>query len=391
MLSARVKCSSFCSVLLFAQTAVPAEISEALERVKDDDDAVKQYGIDLGIAMCRRLIQNGTPGLHFYTLNLERSVAQILEGLGLITPKLNGAMPWKQSLVTLRSKKEDVRPIFWANRPRSYLERTIHWDEFPNGRWGDATSPAFGDLSDYHLCNFRAGTLEERRALWGANPRKPVDLFKVFADYIGGSVSRLPWCEHHIQAETVPLKDFLQRMNLFGLLTINSQPKVNGVESSDAAVGWGGPGGYVYQKAYMEFFTSASHLAKILKLAAAEYPTLSITAMNAAGDKESNVAMGEKLAVNAVTWGVFPNREIVQPTVVDVDSFGVWKVSAHNRPSSCPLCAAVGCTRVRMLTSALRCAFACVCVCVCVYRTRRSPCGVLSGSLCTRRAVRVCL
>jgi len=59
---------------------VPQEITDALERVKDDDDAVKQYGIDLGIAMCRRLLEAGTPGLHFYTLNLERSVAQILEG-----------------------------------------------------------------------------------------------------------------------------------------------------------------------------------------------------------------------------------------------------------------------------------------------------------------------
>ena len=64
----------------FCKTAVPQEITDALERVKDDDDAVKQYGIDLGIAMCRRLLEAGTPGLHFYTLNLERSVAQILEG-----------------------------------------------------------------------------------------------------------------------------------------------------------------------------------------------------------------------------------------------------------------------------------------------------------------------
>ena len=30
--------------------------------------------------------------------------------------------------------------------------------------------------------------------------------------------------------------------------------------------------------------------------------------------------------VNAVTWGVFPGREIVQPTVVDAVSFGIWKV-----------------------------------------------------------------
>ncbi len=30
-----------------------------------------------------------------------------------------------------------MRPINWANRPKSYLSRTEEWDEFPNGRWGD--------------------------------------------------------------------------------------------------------------------------------------------------------------------------------------------------------------------------------------------------------------
>jgi methylenetetrahydrofolate reductase (NADPH) len=45
-----------------------------------------------------------------------------------------------------RRKQEEVRPIFWANRPKSYLQRTMSWDEFPNGRWGDARSPAYGDL-----------------------------------------------------------------------------------------------------------------------------------------------------------------------------------------------------------------------------------------------------
>jgi len=37
---------------------------------------------------------------------------------------------------------EEVRPINWANRPKSYIKRTITWDEFPNGRWGDNRSPA---------------------------------------------------------------------------------------------------------------------------------------------------------------------------------------------------------------------------------------------------------
>ena len=30
----------------------------------------------------------------------------------------------------------------------------------------------------------------------------------------------------------------------------------------------------------------------------------------------------------AVTWGVFPGKEIIQPTVVDPVSFQIWKVCA---------------------------------------------------------------
>jgi methylenetetrahydrofolate reductase (NADPH) len=33
-------------------------------------------------------------------------------------------------------------------------------------------------------------------------------------------------------------------------------------------------------------------------------------------------------STNAVTWGVFPGREIIQPTVVDYNSFGIWKDEA---------------------------------------------------------------
>ena len=29
---------------------------------------------------------------------------------------------------------------------------------------------------------------------------------------------------------------------------------------------------------------------------------------------------------NAVTWGVFPSSEIIQPTVVDAQAFMAWKV-----------------------------------------------------------------
>ena len=32
--------------------------------------------------------------------------------------------------------------------------------------------------------------------------------------------------------------------------------------------------------------------------------------------------------MNAVTWGVFPQKEIIQPTVVDPESFPIWKDEA---------------------------------------------------------------
>lgn len=32
--------------------------------------------------------------------------------------------------------------------------------------------------------------------------------------------------------------------------------------------------------------------------------------------------------VNAVTWGVFPNREVVQPTIIEEQSFKAWSEEA---------------------------------------------------------------
>ena len=82
-----------------------------------------------------------------------------------------------------RREKEDVRPIYWANRPKSYVMRTEDWDEFPNGsRWGDSTSPVFGELSELsHFYSFSLGSDEDRQAMMGTNPRDPGDIYEVFA------------------------------------------------------------------------------------------------------------------------------------------------------------------------------------------------------------------
>lgn len=88
--------------------------------------------------------------------------------------------------------------------------------------------------------------------------------------------------------------------------------------------GWGGAGGYVYQKAYLEFFCSKEKLEALVEKCKA-FPSVTYMAVNKQGSWISNV---EKTAVNAVTWGVFPAKEIIQPTVVDPSSFEVWKDEA---------------------------------------------------------------
>lgn len=58
----------------------------------------------------------------------------------------------------------------------------------------------------------------------------------------------LPWNDEPLAQETNLLKDELEKVNRRGVLTINSQPNINGKASTDPIVGWGPPGGYVYQK-----------------------------------------------------------------------------------------------------------------------------------------------
>lgn len=316
----------FKRMIAFTKASVPNYILKALEPIKNNDAMVKAYGIELGIKMCRRLLAAGIPGVHFYTLNLEKSVSKILGGLGLANLPTKGKrnLPWKQSCAT-RRKNEDVRPIFWANRPYSYLSRTISWDEFPNGRWGNSQSPAYGELYDYHLMGLKAASVRERWRMWGEELKSEKDVFSRFADYIDGKIARLPWCETGILLETLPLKKQLMDINRNGYLTINSQPRVNGASSADKVVGWGDANGYVYQKAYIEFFVSPDRLKRLERLAK-EQKTLSYHAVNAKGEQLSNYT-NEK-AVNAVTWGVFPGREVIQPTVVDMVSFRVWKDEA---------------------------------------------------------------
>lgn len=307
----------------FCQTKVPKNILADLESIKKDDAAVKRYGIKQCVEMCEKLRDFGVPGFHFYTLNLETTVMEVLKQLQLIDNFSNRrTLPWRPSTMPGR-REESVRPIYWSNRPKSYMARTAGWDDFPNGRWGDSRSPTFGDLNEYYLIRQGLEGTKVGKDVW-QEPKDEKDIKNVFTGFLKGDVESLPWCDEIPKSETAAISDSLVALNQAGFLTINSQPQVNGTPSSDPHVGWGGDNGYVYQKAYIEFFVSPEDIDRLLACVE-KFPSLTFQATNHAGDYRSNMKPD---GVNAVTWGVFPGKEVIQPTVVDSESFMIWKEEA---------------------------------------------------------------
>ncbi|KAJ4864658.1 methylenetetrahydrofolate reductase domain-containing protein [Trichoderma breve] len=302
---------------------VPPDWMAKLEPVKNDDVAVREIGKTLVAELCKKLLANGIHHLHFYTMNLAQATRMVLDELNW-TPSaenpLKQALPWKQSKGFGR-RDEDVRPIFWRNRNKSYVIRTQDWDEFPNGRWGDSRSPAFGELDAYGIG--LTGTNEQNRKKWG-EPASIQDIANTFVQYLEKKLETLPWSESGLAAEADPIKDDLVALNKRGLLTINSQPAVDGAKSNHPVHGWGPSNGYVYQKAYLELLMPPYLLEEMISRLD-DFPNLTYYAVTKNGQLKSNAPSD---GPNAVTWGVFPGKEIVQPTIVESVSFLAWRDEA---------------------------------------------------------------
>lgn len=101
-------------------------------------------------------------------MNLEASVIKIIKGLGILN--VSRELPFVKGSANNR-REEDVRPIFWANKPQSYHQKTQNWDEFPNGRWGKSDSPAFGGEDDGFVSyskKFNSVNVDNKKKDWGA-------------------------------------------------------------------------------------------------------------------------------------------------------------------------------------------------------------------------------
>ncbi|CAI9628651.1 methylenetetrahydrofolate reductase 2 [Alternaria burnsii] len=351
---------------------LPSDMLARLDAVKSDDELVKQEGVKIMDEMvehikarpdtCRR-------GFHFYTLNLEKAVSHIVEDTHLIpstiddnddvivetTPAINlepppnGFVPHRRRSSAVNSGPRNRVIISHSSAAKSSnhsyeateeeagvprgpintrantlaisegegsLGREATWDDFPNGRWGDARSPAFGEIDGYGP-TLHVSTPQALK-LWG-HPVEKDDISKLFRRHIEGDLEAIPWSEQSLSPETLTISKQLLALNAKGWWTVASQPAVNGVKSTDPVFGWGPKNGYVFQKPFVEFFIPASEFAALKpKLDAHEQVTY--FAGNAAGEFEASQEDG----VNPVTWGTFAGKEIVTPTIIEAVSFRSW-------------------------------------------------------------------
>ena len=62
---------------------IPRWIRKQLEAYADDKESLQAFGIDVVSNLCNQLLENGAPGLHFYTLNQSDSTNSIWKNISV--------------------------------------------------------------------------------------------------------------------------------------------------------------------------------------------------------------------------------------------------------------------------------------------------------------------
>ena len=60
---------------------IPRWIAKRMQAHGDDAASIRELGADVVAQLCRRLLDGGAPGLHFYTLNRARATQAVLQQL----------------------------------------------------------------------------------------------------------------------------------------------------------------------------------------------------------------------------------------------------------------------------------------------------------------------
>ena len=78
--------TNFSNLVRFSEACgaeIPRWLRKRLEAYGDDIDSIRKLGIDVVSDLCRRLLEMGAPGLHFYTMNQAAPTLAIWDMLGL--------------------------------------------------------------------------------------------------------------------------------------------------------------------------------------------------------------------------------------------------------------------------------------------------------------------
>ena len=62
---------------------IPRWIHQRMESYGDDQDSMRKFGIEVVSQLCQTLLDNGAPGIHFYTMNQVEPTREIYNNLGL--------------------------------------------------------------------------------------------------------------------------------------------------------------------------------------------------------------------------------------------------------------------------------------------------------------------
>ena len=222
------------------------------------------------------------------------------------------------------------------------------------------------------------------RKLWG-RPNSIDQITEIFRRHVLGQLAAVPWSDDidtnitapdsatpstdsssALRAETDVIRsNLLSLITAKGYWTLASQPAVDGASSSDPVFGWGPKDtGFVFQKAFVEFFCSRAEWEERLRplltehgrevvgwmktdahesfesselLAQQDQKTsghnrsngVNTERTNPASKMNANTSTADVNIVNAVTWGVFPAREILTPTIIEAESFRAWAQEAY--------------------------------------------------------------
>lgn len=400
---------------------LPPAIADRIEQVKGDDEKVKKIGVDVLTELVEAIEKLSQPkgvprGIHFYTLNLERSVAIILDRCGLTpitkgdtvgetsesdvavddklvscgpTPRFSrrrassinnqahnrvvidgSRSPGRRRTVPKVLGKHEASdqgagiPAAPKPTPEQALEvsqgygsmgREATWDDFVNGRWGPATSAAYGEINGYST-TLQVGPVTARK-LWG-HPKSASDITDLFRRHVLGEVEAIPWSDEidqnsaadgtsALRPETKVIRDQLSALIQRGYWTVASQPAVDGVRSDDEVFGWGPKGeGFVFAKPFVEFWTTKEEWEtrlrpKLVQTSTEDFSWMKIDATGVFESTETLISASAKKqgkitskrtpgtsGVNSVTWGVFRSKEVISPTIIEPESFKAWSEEA---------------------------------------------------------------